>query len=101
MLHRSKANKNMMPTYQRIIKKKRLNEIYDFIENQNILVGRKSKRIFRIGDQLRVQVIRADKTTMEIDFSIAREKESRNNKKKTASSNKSRTKEHNGKKRKN
>ena len=78
-----------------------LDDYYDFIENQNILVGRKSKRIFRIGDQLRVQVVRADKTTMEIDFSIAREKESRNNKKKTASSNKSRTKEHNGKKRKN
>jgi ribonuclease R len=78
-----------------------LDDYYDFIENQNILVGRKSKRIFRIGDQLRVQVVRADKTTMEIDFSIAKEKESRNNKKKTVSSNKSRTKEHNGKKRKN
>ncbi|MBQ3161199.1 MAG: DGQHR domain-containing protein [Oscillospiraceae bacterium] len=33
VLHRSEANKNMMPTYQRIIKKKRLKEVQDFIEN--------------------------------------------------------------------
>lgn len=31
VLHRSEANKNMMPTYQRIIKKKRLKEVQDFI----------------------------------------------------------------------
>lgn len=31
VLHRSEANKNMMPTYQRIIKKKRLKEIQSFI----------------------------------------------------------------------
>lgn len=33
MLHRSEANKNMMPTYQRIIKKKRLKEVQNFINN--------------------------------------------------------------------
>lgn len=32
VLHRSEANKNMMPTYQRLIKKKRLKEVQDFIE---------------------------------------------------------------------
>ncbi len=32
VLHKSKANKNMMPTYQRIIKKKRLSDIREFIE---------------------------------------------------------------------
>ena len=32
VLHRSEANKNMMPTYQRLIKKKRLKEIQSFIE---------------------------------------------------------------------
>ncbi|MDD5745099.1 MAG: RNB domain-containing ribonuclease, partial [Mesotoga sp.] len=47
-----------------------LDDYYDFIENQNILVGRKNKRIFRIGDDLKVQAVRADKTTMEIDFNI-------------------------------
>lgn len=31
VLHRSEVNKNMMPTYQRIIKKKRLKEVQSFI----------------------------------------------------------------------
>ncbi|MBD5529127.1 MAG: DGQHR domain-containing protein [Lachnospiraceae bacterium] len=31
VLHRNEANKNMMPTYQRIIKKKRLREVQSFI----------------------------------------------------------------------
>jgi len=33
VLHRNEANKNMMPTYQRLIKKKRLNEVQAFIED--------------------------------------------------------------------
>ena len=33
VLHRSEANKNMMPTYQRIIKKKRLQEVRSFIND--------------------------------------------------------------------
>lgn len=33
VLHRNKANINMMPTYQRLIKKSRLNAVHDFIEN--------------------------------------------------------------------
>lgn len=33
VLHRSEANKNMMPTYQRLIKKKRLQEVRSFINN--------------------------------------------------------------------
>ena len=33
VLHRNEANKNMMPTYQRIIKKKRLNEVQRFIND--------------------------------------------------------------------
>ncbi|MBD1367561.1 DGQHR domain-containing protein [Mucilaginibacter sp. ZT4R22] len=32
VLHRNKANENMMPTYQRLIKKTRLKEIHKFIE---------------------------------------------------------------------
>ena len=34
VLHRNKANENMMPTYQRIIKKKRLKDIREFLDNQ-------------------------------------------------------------------
>ena len=33
VLHRSEANKNMMPTYQRLIKKKRLQDVRNFINN--------------------------------------------------------------------
>lgn len=33
VLHRSEANQNMMPTYQRIIKKKRLQDVRAFINN--------------------------------------------------------------------
>jgi DNA sulfur modification protein DndB len=34
VLHRNKANENMMPTYQRLIKKTRLKEIHKFIEEE-------------------------------------------------------------------
>ncbi|GAB7258293.1 DGQHR domain-containing protein [Polaribacter sp. OB-PA-B3] len=34
VLHRNKANNNMMPTYQRVIKKSRLKSVSEFIENQ-------------------------------------------------------------------
>ncbi|WP_439695079.1 DGQHR domain-containing protein [Mucilaginibacter sp. AW1-7] len=34
VLHRNKANENMMPTYQRLIKKTRLKEIHKFIEDE-------------------------------------------------------------------
>lgn len=33
VLHRNKANINMMPTYQRLIKKSRLKSVHEFIEN--------------------------------------------------------------------
>lgn len=33
VLHRNKANVNMMPTYQRLIKKARLNSVFEFIED--------------------------------------------------------------------
>ena len=34
VLHRNKANENMMPTYQRLIKKARLKEIHTFIDDE-------------------------------------------------------------------
>lgn len=36
VLHRNKANVNMMPTYQRIIKKSRLKSIYEFLDHEDI-----------------------------------------------------------------
>lgn len=35
VLHRNKANENMMPTYQRLIKKARLKDIHSFIDDEN------------------------------------------------------------------
>jgi DNA sulfur modification protein DndB len=35
VLHRNKANENIMPTYQRLIKKNRLKDIHNFIDDQN------------------------------------------------------------------
>ncbi|PAW92484.1 hypothetical protein CKK33_02815 [Mucilaginibacter sp. MD40] len=35
VLHRNKANENMMPTYQRLIKKHRLKEIHHFIDQEH------------------------------------------------------------------
>jgi len=34
VLHRNKANENMMPTYQRLIKKNRLKEIHKFVDEE-------------------------------------------------------------------
>jgi len=33
VLHRNKANKKLMPTYQRLIKRQRLNSVQEFVEN--------------------------------------------------------------------
>ncbi len=50
VLHRNKANINMMPTYQRLIKKSRLNSVLDFIETggyfpNSIVISIDSKKI--------------------------------------------------------
>ncbi len=56
VLHRNKANENMMPTYQRLIKKARLKEIHSFIEDEkgyfpnsiiiNIVTEKNKKLVF-------------------------------------------------------
>lgn len=56
VLHRNKANENMMPTYQRLIKKNRLKEINSFIDQEkgyfpnsiiiNIVTEKNKKLIF-------------------------------------------------------
>ncbi|MBN2219200.1 MAG: ribonuclease R [Kosmotogaceae bacterium] len=69
-----------------------LDDYYDFIEEQNILVGRRNKRVFRIGDQLEVQVVRADKTTMEIDFIIVKDDDNTTKRNKRSSPTKSKGK---------
>ncbi|AKI96535.1 ribonuclease R [Kosmotoga pacifica] len=69
-----------------------LDDYYEFDERANILIGKHRKRTFRIGDELTVQAVRADKTTMEVDFVIVEEekKEMKRNKRVKASKRKKR-----------
>ncbi|WP_448532572.1 ribonuclease R [Pseudothermotoga sp.] len=53
-----------------------LDDYYIYDERKNILVGERTGRIFKIGDILKVKVLRADKITGEIDFELAEEEES-------------------------
>lgn len=56
VLHRNKANENMMPTYQRLIKKARLKEIHNFIDEEkgyfpnsiiiNLITNKSRKLVF-------------------------------------------------------
>jgi len=50
-----------------------LDDYYVFDENRNILVGERTRNVFRLGDKLKARVILADKIRMEIDFEIAKE----------------------------
>ncbi len=43
--------------------------IYD--EDRKTLLGEQTKTLYKIGDKLKVKVIRADKTTRQIDFAKA------------------------------
>jgi ribonuclease R len=45
-------------------------DFYRFIEEAYALVGDKSRRRFRLGDRVRVQVVRADKEERQVDFKL-------------------------------
>ncbi len=51
-----------------------LDDYYIYDERKNILVGERTGKVFKIGDMLRVRVLRADKITGEIDFEVVEEK---------------------------
>jgi ribonuclease R len=48
-------------------------DYYHYIENRHCLRGERRKRVFRIGDNLRVRVDRVDRTRKRIDFSLTDE----------------------------
>lgn len=58
-----------------------MNDYYEYNEDSNVLVGKHKKKVYRIGDELKVRVVRADKTTMEIDFVIENQNKGKNKKK--------------------
>ncbi len=45
-------------------------DFYRFIEEAYALVGDRSRRRFRLGDRVRVQVVRADKEERQVDFKL-------------------------------
>lgn len=68
VLHRSEANKKMMPTYQRIIKKKRLKEVRDFINSggyfpNSIIIS------IDTGDRKNIQF---DQSSLKVDDAISK-----------------------------
>lgn len=48
-------------------------DYYHYIENRHCLMGERRKRIFRIGDRVRVNVDRVDRERKRIDFSLAKD----------------------------
>lgn len=51
------------------------NEYYIYDENRKILVGERSKRIFKIGDSIKIRVIEANKLLRKIAFELVEEVE--------------------------
>ncbi len=45
-------------------------DYYEYVEKQLALVGRKTKRTFRIGQEVKVQLMRVDKDQREVDFKL-------------------------------
>lgn len=48
-------------------------DYYHYIENRHCLMGERRKRIFRIGDKVRVSVDRVDRERKRIDFSLTKD----------------------------
>ena len=45
-------------------------DFYVFDEKKYSLIGRKTKKQFRLGDKINVKLIRADEDKMELDFIV-------------------------------
>lgn len=48
-------------------------DYYHFVENRHSLIGERRKRVFRIGDKVRVRVDRVDRERKRIDFSLSKD----------------------------
>ena len=47
-----------------------IDDFFEYDENLKILIGRKTGRTFKIGDKVKVTLVRADSFAKEIDFEI-------------------------------
>ena len=55
-------------------------DYYEYVPELLSLIGKSTKKTYRIGDKLKVRVVSASKETAQIDFEIASDKYDRNKK---------------------
>jgi ribonuclease R len=48
-------------------------DFYQFDSERNQLIGRRARRVFRLGDQVRVQIAKVDTFKKQVDFRLARD----------------------------
>jgi ribonuclease R len=58
-----------------------LNDYFLFNEKRNELIGEKTRKVYKIGDELEVIVVKSDKNTGEIDFEIKNQPKEKKRKK--------------------
>ena len=56
------------------------NDYYEYVPELLSLIGKNTKKTYRIGEKLRIKVVAAKKETAQIDFEIVRDKSDRNKK---------------------
>ena len=54
-----------------------MDDYYTYDEELEVLVGRNSKRVYRLGDKVEIKVVHADEETREIDFELTRKRKKR------------------------
>ncbi|WGS65296.1 ribonuclease R [Marinitoga aeolica] len=47
-----------------------MDDYYVYNEKQNVLIGERTKKVYKLGDKLKAKVVNANKLTAEIDFEI-------------------------------
>ena len=57
-----------------------MDDYYNFNEDLEIIVGEKNKKIYRLGDKVKVKLVKSCKETREIDFEIVTNNNKSNNK---------------------
>lgn len=55
-------------TVEGLVHMSTMNDYYEFFENQMVLIGKRSRRTYRLGQQVKVRLTKADPQTREIDF---------------------------------
>jgi ribonuclease R len=50
-----------------------LDDYFIYDEQRNILVGERTRKVYRLGDKIKARVVSADKIRMEIDFEVVEE----------------------------